>query len=97
MNADLMIFPTFSDGFGLTQLEAQSWRLPVVASRFCGEVVKEGSNGVVLPEVSAEAITTVLTSLLMQPDVLSKMSERSFVDAQFSLDGVGQKWKELFD
>src|ERR1035437_6016689 len=31
--ADLFLFPTFSDGFGLTQLEAQAWKLPVIASR----------------------------------------------------------------
>jgi glycosyltransferase involved in cell wall biosynthesis len=24
-NADVFLFPTFSDGFGLTQLEAQAW------------------------------------------------------------------------
>ena len=34
--ADVFVFPTFSDGFGLTQLEAQAWKLPLVASRFCG-------------------------------------------------------------
>src|SRR5262249_18435201 len=28
--ADVFLFPTFSDGFGLTQLEAQTWRLPVI-------------------------------------------------------------------
>src|SRR5262249_47419462 len=27
--ADAFLFPTFSDGFGLTQLEAQAWKLPV--------------------------------------------------------------------
>jgi glycosyltransferase involved in cell wall biosynthesis len=97
MNADLMIFPTFSDGFGLTQLEAQSWQLPVVASRLCGEVVEDGRNGVLLPEVSAEAIATTLTHLLMHPGLLSKMSESSFVDVQFSLQNVGTKWNELLD
>jgi glycosyltransferase involved in cell wall biosynthesis len=95
MDADLMIFPTFSDGFGLTQLEAQSWQLPVVASRFCGEVVKNGRNGVLLPEVSADVIATALKDLLMQPGSLRKMSESSLVDAEFSLDNVGKKWNEL--
>ncbi|HEX7294600.1 MAG TPA: glycosyltransferase family 4 protein, partial [Pyrinomonadaceae bacterium] len=54
--ADVFIFPTLSDGFGLTQLEAQSWKLPVIASRYCGSVVEDGVNGYVLPEVSAAAI-----------------------------------------
>src|SRR5262249_53513670 len=32
----VFILPTHSDGFGLTQLEAQSWGLPVIASLNCG-------------------------------------------------------------
>ena len=31
--ADVFLFPSFSDGFGLTQLEAQAWKLPIIASR----------------------------------------------------------------
>ncbi|MGD1919963.1 MAG: glycosyltransferase family 4 protein [Pleurocapsa sp.] len=30
--ADIFLFPTHSDGFGLTQLEAQAWRLPIITS-----------------------------------------------------------------
>ncbi|TAF14772.1 MAG: glycosyltransferase, partial [Nostocales cyanobacterium] len=37
--ADIFLFPTLSDGFGLTQLEAKSWKLPIITSRYCGEVV----------------------------------------------------------
>ncbi len=63
-DADVFIFPTFSDGFGLTQLEAQSWKLPVIASRHCGEVVRDGVNGVILEEVSGQAIADVLLKFL---------------------------------
>src|SRR5262249_46552395 len=41
-DADLFIFPTFSDGFGLTQLEAQAWSLPIVTTKLCGKVVEDG-------------------------------------------------------
>lgn len=95
--ADLMIFPTFSDGFGLTQLEAQGWRLPIIASRSCGDVVQDGRNGLLLPEVSADAIASALTKLLRQPAELRRMSNASSVDAQFSLDSVGKRWNELID
>ena len=43
-DADVFLFPTFSDGFGLTQLEAQAWKLPVITTRFCGEVVEHGQK-----------------------------------------------------
>ena len=83
--ADVFIFPTLSDGFGLTQLEAQSWKLPVVASRHCGEVVSDGVNGVVLEEVSGQAIAEVLLKFLRTPEMLKEMSERSGVSDRFSL------------
>jgi glycosyltransferase involved in cell wall biosynthesis len=84
-DADLFIFPTLSDGFGITQLEAQSWKLPVVASRYCGAVVRDDVNGSVLPEVSGNAITNVLLGLLRYPQKLELMSKQSRVSDEFSL------------
>ena len=83
--ADLFIFPTLSDGFGLTQLEAQSWKLPVVASRYCGAVVRDDVNGSTLAEVSGDAIANVLRRLLRCPQKLALMSQQSGVSDEFSL------------
>ena len=94
-DADVFIFPTLSDGFGLTQLEAQSWKLPVIASRHCGEVVCDGVNGVVLEEVSAQAIARVLLQLLRSPDLLRTMSARSGVGDRFSLRSLACSLKNL--
>jgi glycosyltransferase involved in cell wall biosynthesis len=38
------VFPTFSDGFGLTQLEAQAWILPIITTNFCGKLVEDEQN-----------------------------------------------------
>lgn len=94
-DADVFVFPTLSDGFGLTQLEAQSWKLPVVASRYCGEVVRDGFNGVVLEEVSGRAIADALLRLLRSPETLSGMSVRSAVDERFSLKMLAESLKRL--
>lgn len=94
-DADVFILPTLSDGFGLTQLEAQSWKLPVMASRFCGEVVRNGFNGVILDEVSGRAIADALLRLLREPEMLSAMSVRSGVDERFSLKVLGESLKNL--
>jgi glycosyltransferase involved in cell wall biosynthesis len=87
-DADLFLFPTFSDGFGLTQLEAQAWRLPIVASRFCGDVVQDGVNGLLLPEVSADAITKVLRDLVGNPGRLRDFSGKSGVNGRFGLKAL---------
>ena len=55
-NADVFILPTLSDGFAITQLEAQAHGLPVIASKNCGKVVENGVNGIILDEPSAACI-----------------------------------------
>lgn len=88
-NADVFIFPTLSDGFGLTQLEAQSWKLPVIASRHCGEVVRDGVNGVILKDVSGQAIADALLTFLQSPETLKAMSAESGISDCFSLRSLG--------
>jgi glycosyltransferase involved in cell wall biosynthesis len=94
-DADVFILPTLSDGFGLTQLEAQSWKLPVVASRHCGEVVSNSVNGVILDEVSGSAISNVLLKFLQSPEILSAMSARSGVSDRFSLQTLASSLADL--
>lgn len=45
---DVLIFPTYCDGFGMVQLEAMSYGIPVLASENCGDVVLDGINGFVI-------------------------------------------------
>jgi glycosyltransferase involved in cell wall biosynthesis len=94
-DADVFILPTLSDGFGLTQLEAQAWKLPVIASSYCGEVVRDGVNGIVLEEVSGEAIAEVIRGFLRSPERLSVMSVRSGVDERFSLTKLASSLRQL--
>ena len=70
--AHLFIFPTFSDGFGLTQLEGQSWKLPLITSRFCGDVVKDTVNGLLLPDISVSNIVCVLSDLAQHPQFAAR-------------------------
>jgi len=93
--ADVFILPTFSDGFALTQLEAQSWKLPVIASRFCGEVVQHERNGLLLEEVSAQAIANVLSELLQAPQRLAAMAQESYVREEFSLAALASSLSQL--
>jgi glycosyltransferase involved in cell wall biosynthesis len=84
-HADVLILPTHSDGFGLTQLEALGHHVPVIASTRCGRVVEDGVNGVILPEVSGEAIATAIRRLLGQPALVEEMRRRAVVGPAHSL------------
>ncbi|MFM8658020.1 MAG: glycosyltransferase family 4 protein, partial [Chthoniobacterales bacterium] len=68
--SDVFLFPTLSDGFGLTQLEALGHGLPVIASSSCGVAVEHGVSGVVLPEVSPEFIAEEIMKLANNRDAL---------------------------
>ncbi len=71
--SDVFLFPTLSDGFGLTQLEALGHGLPVIASRNCGQVVDDRVNGLVLYEVTPEAISEAIMELVRDRDLLAKL------------------------
>ena len=84
--ADLFLFPTLSDGFGLTQLEAQAWKLPLITSGFCGEVVKDQISGVSLSEVTGKTIAETLQNCLNDPQSLASYSAQSVNLSRFSLE-----------
>jgi glycosyltransferase involved in cell wall biosynthesis len=92
-DADVLVFPSHSDGFGMAQVEARGWRLPIIASRSCGRVVQDGVDGLLLPEVAAEAIATALRQVI-QPGVLMRLSQ-STAGSGTSLDAFGDALSEM--
>lgn len=91
-NADLFIFPTLSDGFGMTQVEARAWKLPVISSPFCPPIIKPDVNGVVIPDVTAENLRDAILGLLYNPDKLARLSKGSFEEYQdYSKSNVRNK------
>ena len=68
--ADVFLFPTLSDGFGLTQLEAQAWKLPLIVSPFCGKIVQDNINGLILSEVTGNLLADKLLFCLNNPIII---------------------------
>lgn len=89
--ADIFLFPTLSDGFGLTQLEAQAWQLPIIASQFCGEVVKNKINGLILENVTTEAIVQALKFCQQNPQQLQEFANQSQISSDFSLQKLSNR------
>jgi glycosyltransferase involved in cell wall biosynthesis len=93
--SDVLVFPSHSDGFGLAQIEAQAWRVPVIASRYCGRVVDPGINGMVLPEVSGRAIALALRQLIVDPGRLAALSRGSGTARIPRLSAVREGFRSL--
>lgn len=68
--SDVFVLPTLSDGFAITQLEAMSHGLPVVATPCCGAVVSDGSDGFIVPPRDAGALAKALQRYLTEPELL---------------------------
>jgi glycosyltransferase involved in cell wall biosynthesis len=87
-NSDVFLFPTISDGFGLSQLEAFAHNLPIIASRNCGSVVTHGYNGLVLDSVTPDTIAESLILLSRDRDMLAFFRANSFLPPANTLNGL---------
>lgn len=88
-DSDLFLFPTRSDGFGLTQLEAQAAGVPVIASTHCGAVVEDGMNGMLLDPLDAETLAGMLRKLSDDPARVAGLRQGTGLDPRFGLDALG--------
>ena len=93
--ADVFILPTLSDGFAITQLEAQAHGLPVIASKNCGKVVENGVNGSILDEPSAACIAQAVRDCLASPDRLEKLASASGVRDKFTIEALANQLQRL--
>jgi len=93
--ADLFILPTLSDGFAITQLEAQAHGLPIMTSTSCGGVVESGLNGILLEEPSAACIAAAIRDCIADPSQLQSLAAASRVANEFTIDALAQRLQEL--
>jgi len=93
--ADVFILSTLSDGFAITQLEAQAHGLPVIASRFCGGVIESGRNGIILEEPSATCIAAAIRDCIANPSRLRQFAAASRIANEFTIDALAQRLEDL--
>lgn len=86
--SDVLVFPSHSDGFGMVQVEAQGWRLPIIASSSCGRVVRDGVNGLLLGEVSPDSIAAALQRVIDSPALLADFARQAGALPGLALDDL---------
>jgi glycosyltransferase involved in cell wall biosynthesis len=96
--AGVFVLPTLSDGFAITQLEAMSHGLPVVATRCCGEVVEDGVDGLIVPPRDAGSLAKALRRYLVERGLVQHHGGAARQKAkQFSLDRLSGNLSLLED
>jgi glycosyltransferase involved in cell wall biosynthesis len=94
-DADVFILPTLSDGFAITQLEAQAHGLPIIASKFCGKVVDNGLDGIVLEEPTAACIAAAVRDCIGDTDRLQKLAAASRLRDEFTIQALADRLQKL--
>lgn len=66
---DLVVLPTYREGFPASLLEASAMELPVIATRIpgCVDAVRDGETGLLVPVRDAEALTAAIRAYLDDP------------------------------
>lgn len=98
--ADIFIFPTHRDVFGLVLLHAMAESLPIVASRegTVPEIVLDGKNALLVEKTNAVALANQVLSLAQDPALRQRMGQanRLRFEEKYCLPKYGQAMIDVF-
>ena len=96
LKADLFVFPTLSDGFGIVLLEALAAGLPIICTPNCANVVQDGVNGFVVPPRDASALARRIMEITTNRSLRARLStEASRVAADYTLTRYRERLLEV--
>lgn len=100
-SADILLFPTVREGFGLAAAEAMSCGLPVVATDCSSlpELIDNGKGGFLCPVGDVGAFAEKINLLAENPGLRLEMGDynRVKVEKMFTLDRMISQYKDLFE
>lgn len=98
--ADLFVFPTREDIWGLVINEAVAAGLPVVTTENCGaglELVENGENGFLVPAEDAQALADKMKQILSQDDLREQMAAKSLEKSRsYTIERMAQAHARIF-
>lgn len=99
--ADIFVFPSYSEGFGMVALEGMGAGLPVVAYDLPAfhEFMTPGVTALLCPVGDVGALTAAVASLVDDPERRCAMGEAARRDAaeRFPSDGVARVLSSVYD
>ncbi len=79
-SADVLVFPSLEEVFGLVMAEGAAAGLPIIASHYAGgvpEVVEDGLNGIVIDPRDLQMFAAAIARLADDPELRHRMGEAS--------------------
>lgn len=90
--ADVFLLPSLCEGSATVVYEALASGLPVITTRSTGSVVRDGVEGLVVPERAPQAIVDAVRHLAQHEDVRATMSENARSAArEHTVDKYGRR------
>jgi glycosyltransferase involved in cell wall biosynthesis len=94
--ADVFIYPSLYEGFGLPVLEAMACGCPVIASNVSSLPEVVGDAGLLVDPYNVEALADALSDVLEDDDMKREMSRKGIAQAQkFSWEKAGAELLEI--
>lgn len=98
-NADIFIFPTLNEAFGLVLLEAMQHHLPCVSTTEGGipGIIDDGKTGFLVPKHDAENLADKIEFLLTDSALRQRMGEagREKFEKEFTLEVFEKRMAEI--
>jgi len=99
--ADLLVFPTLGEGFGLVLLEAMAFKKPIVATRVMSipEIVEDGKSGLLVPPRHPEELADAILQLLRDKKRAEVFGNRGFdiLSSKFSIERMVEETERIYD
>lgn len=99
-SAEICIFPSLYESFGLTIIEAMSYAKPIIASRIGGipEIITHGVNGILIPPGRPKILANAINMLLVDTKLCKRLSiaALSTIEKRFSLDQMYRKTEAFY-
>jgi len=95
--ADVFVFPTLGDPYGLVVDEAMACSLPIVSTSAAGEIrdrIEEGVNGFIVPPADSQALADRMLRLAQDPELRRAMGRNS---AEKIASHTPERWAEDFE
>jgi alpha-maltose-1-phosphate synthase len=97
---DVLVFPSYCEGFALVLLEALATGMPIIATEATAgpDLIDQGIEGLLIPSGNLEALLESIKYFIEHPERLDEMSIAARRKAEdFSWDTYGDRWQQILE